>query len=121
MRDPRSGRRAEAFVARWLADTGWRLLARNLRTPYGEIDLLAVDPGGELVVVEVKARHPLSWLREEDALRPRQRARLGRALEWAAARRRWQGAMRVDLAAVELEGGRPRALAWFEDVETPAE
>ncbi len=117
MHDPAAGSRAERFVADQLTSSGWRLLAQNQRTPYGEVDLLAVDPQGELVVVEVKARHPLSWMREEDALRPRQRERLGRALEWLAGRRRWRGGMRVDLAAVELSGGQPIALAWFEDVE----
>ncbi len=117
MHDPASGPRAERFVADRLLLDGWQLLARNQRTPYGEIDLLGIDPRGELVVIEVKARHPLSWMRDEDALRPRQRERLGRALEWVARRRRWRGDMRVDLAGVELEGGRPVGLAWFEDVE----
>ncbi|MBL7008361.1 MAG: YraN family protein [Planctomycetes bacterium] len=117
MYDPASGPRAESFVADQLRAGGWRLLARNQRTPYGEVDILAVDPQGELVVVEVKARHPLSWMRDEDALRPAQRRRLGRALEWLAGRRCWRGGMRVDLAAVELQGGQPAALAWFEDVE----
>lgn len=112
-----AGRRAEAYVADHLRGAGWRVLARNLRSPFGEIDLLAIDPRGELVVVEVKARHPLSWARDEDALRPRQRERLGRALEWAARRRAWRSDMRVDLAAVELEGDRPIGLDWFEDVE----
>ena len=117
MPDPAAGRRAEDFVAAELAAEGWRLLARNLRTPCAEVDLLAVDPAGELVVVEVKARHPLSWMRQEDALRPHQRARLGRALEWIARRHAWRGAVRLDLAAVDLDGGRPVALERFSDVE----
>jgi putative endonuclease len=117
MPDPVAGRRAEDFVAAELAAEGWRLLARNLRTPCAEVDLLAVDPAGELVVVEVKARHPLSWMREEDALRPRQRARLGRALEWVARRRAWRGPVRIDLVAVDLAGGQPVSLVRFADVE----
>ena len=98
---------AEACVADGLEERGWQVVARNLRTRWAELDLLAIDPGGVLVAVEVKARHPLSWARGEEALRPRQRRRLARGLEGVASRRRWSGALRVDLAEVDLLGGRP--------------
>jgi Holliday junction resolvase-like predicted endonuclease len=98
---------AESYVADALEERGWRVVARNLRTPWGELDILGVDPDEVLVVVEVKARHPLSWARGEEALRPRQRRRLARAIEGVALRRGWPGALRVDLAEVDLLGGRP--------------
>jgi putative endonuclease len=50
----RLGGRAEELAARHLRRRGWRLLARNVRTRYGEIDLIALDRGA-LVFVEVKA------------------------------------------------------------------
>ncbi|HEY8425822.1 MAG TPA: YraN family protein [Limnochordales bacterium] len=50
------GRAAEAAAARYLAARGWRILARNARRRTGEIDLVAVDPHGVLVFVEVRAR-----------------------------------------------------------------
>lgn len=50
----RTGRRAEQLVARRLATAGWRILERNARTRYGELDLVALD-GSTLVFVEVKA------------------------------------------------------------------
>lgn len=112
------GRAAEAYAAAQLEQRGWRILGRNLRTPQGEIDLLAIA-GGVLVAVEVKARHPLSWAHGEDALRPAQRRRLGRALLWSAARLRWRGPARVDLAAVEWLGEQPcgfELLAGIEEV-----
>ncbi len=52
----RLGRRAERAAARHLKKHGYRIVARNLRSRLGEIDLLAerqVD--GAIVVVEVKA------------------------------------------------------------------
>ncbi len=50
------GARGERQAQRYLRQHGYRLLARNLRTPLGEIDLLAEDPAlGHLVIVEVKA------------------------------------------------------------------
>jgi putative endonuclease len=102
------GRRAEQFVADALTARGWRILGRNLRTPYAEVDLLALEPGGAWVVVEVKARHPLGFLREEDHLGPRQRRRLEAALQCLAegTRRR----LRLDLAVVQQAGG--QFLGW---------
>jgi putative endonuclease len=50
----RLGRRAEDLVASRLAGRGWRLIARNVRTRSGEIDLIGLD-GATLVFVEVKA------------------------------------------------------------------
>jgi putative endonuclease len=49
------GRRGEAMAAWYLRFRGWRILARRLKTPRGEIDLVARR--GKLVVfVEVKWR-----------------------------------------------------------------
>jgi putative endonuclease len=50
----RLGKRAEEIVVERLAAAGWRVVARNARTRYGEIDLIALD-GATLVFVEVKA------------------------------------------------------------------
>lgn len=51
----RGGRRAEALAAWWLRIKGWRILGRRMRTPYGEVDLVA-RRGRVLAFVEVKAR-----------------------------------------------------------------
>ena len=50
-----TGLLAEDAAARLFAARGARIVARNLRTPYAEIDLLA-EEDGTLVLVEVKAR-----------------------------------------------------------------
>ncbi len=49
-----TGRHAELIVADRLEAAGWRLLERNARTRYGELDLVAMD-GRVLVFIEVKA------------------------------------------------------------------
>ena len=54
-RAERGGRRAEAIAAWWLRLKGWRILARRVRTPVGEVDLVA-RRGKILAFVEVKAR-----------------------------------------------------------------
>jgi putative endonuclease len=55
--DPRHrlGRAAEDLAAKHLERLGLRVVARNHRTRYGEIDLIALD-AETLVFVEVKAR-----------------------------------------------------------------
>lgn len=96
---------AEEYVAAALAARGWMVLARNLRTPYAEVDLLAQDPRGALVIVEVKSRHPLSFLAGEDHLNFRQRRRLESALLWLAGRHPAPAGLRLDLAVVQQARG----------------
>ena len=54
-RAERGGRRAETLAAWWLRLKGWAILARRVRTPLGEVDLVA-RRGRVLAFVEVKAR-----------------------------------------------------------------
>ncbi|MEM6552046.1 MAG: YraN family protein [Planctomycetota bacterium] len=52
-----TGPRGEAIVARFLKRRGYRILQRNARNRFGEVDLLTLDPDQRtLVLVEVKAR-----------------------------------------------------------------
>ncbi len=51
----RQGRRGEALAAWYLRLTGWAILARRLKTPRGEIDLVA-RRGRTVAFVEVKWR-----------------------------------------------------------------
>jgi putative endonuclease len=49
------GKAAEARAAKYLESQGLRIVARNYRSRFGEIDLIAND-GATLVFVEVRAR-----------------------------------------------------------------
>lgn len=51
----KGGRRAETLAAWWLRLKGWTILARRVRTPVGEVDLIA-RRGRTIAFVEVKAR-----------------------------------------------------------------
>jgi putative endonuclease len=72
---------AEQRALELLRQRGWRLLARNWRCRWGELDLVMAKPG-RLLLVEVKGRRPASW---DDggraALLGMKRRRLSRA--WA--------------------------------------
>jgi putative endonuclease len=50
----RIGRAAEDLVAARLVAAGWKVIERNARSRYGELDIVALD-GSTLVFVEVKA------------------------------------------------------------------
>ena len=94
-----AGRRAEVWAALWLMAKGYRILGFRLRTPQGEIDLLA-QRGRVLAVVEVKQRASLQAALE--AVSDVQRERLRRAGRAIAARRPslQNLAVRLDLIAV---------------------
>ena len=86
----RTGRLAEARAAEHLGSLGYRILERNARTKYGELDIVALDRRA-LVFVEVKAaraggrvgpERPVLWVTPRKQLQVR---RLATA--WMAERR----------------------------------
>jgi putative endonuclease len=91
-----------------LERAGWRIVARNVRTASGEIDLIALE-GSTLVFVEVKAgrRDALSGPeRPAHAVGPRKQRRLRRlAREWLAQRRGPSGVSgyRFDVVGVSFD------------------
>ena len=79
----RRGRMSEWLAAGLLLAKGYRILGRRVRTPYGEIDLIAVR-GHRLAFVEVKRR--ATRLEAEAAITPRQAGRIARAAEFWVSR-----------------------------------
>lgn len=104
----RSGRDAEARAARWLEDRGWTILAQRVRTPAGEIDLVARGEG-LLAFVEVKWRLRAGDL--DEAIDERRLSRVAAAAEIAADRYLLPGEdMRVDVLLL-APGAPPRHIA----------
>lgn len=99
----RSGRRGEVLAALWLMLKGYRILGFRLRTPQGEIDLLAYRRG-VLAVVEVKRRSGL--IEALEAVTPQQRDRLRRAGAAIAARRPTLAGASVRLDLLALAPGK---------------
>lgn len=93
------GRLAEVVAAVWLMLKGYQILGFRLKTPYGEIDLLA-RRGRTLAVVEVKRRATVEIALA--AVGTKQRERLIRAARTLASRRAGlrQLALRLDLIAL---------------------
>ncbi len=101
------GAQGERIAAARLEAQGWTIEARNYRTRFGEIDLVARD-GEETVFVEVRTRRGEEYGTPEESLTRRKRARLTLAAqeylqERGAADRPW----RIDFAAVALQAEGP--------------
>ncbi len=73
LRAQASGLHAEAACSAALVAEGWTILGQRLRTPAGEVDLVA-EHNGMLAIIEVKHRPTLSDAAA--SLSARQRARL---------------------------------------------
>jgi putative endonuclease len=79
------GQRGEEAAARWYLAAGYRIVDRNWRGGAdGEIDIVALDPGGTTVVVcEVKTRSSVAFGRPEEAVTQVKQRRLRRlAARW---------------------------------------
>jgi putative endonuclease len=84
----RRGRLSEVAAAVLLLAKGYRILARRCRTPYGEIDLIAVR-GRRLAFIEVKRRPTRE--EAEAALSDYQGRRIVQAAEyWVERHRRYR-------------------------------
>ncbi|HFC96911.1 MAG TPA: YraN family protein [Thermosulfurimonas dismutans] len=109
LRDPKSfGREAEALAARYLRLRGYRILERNWRTRFGEIDLIA-EKADTLVFVEVKARRGRGkGLPEEAVTQAKKRKLLTLARAYLSSYRGKARRVRFDVLALEMAGGEPR-------------
>jgi putative endonuclease len=119
----RHGQIGERIAEEHLANRGFSIVARNYRTRYGELDLIAADDRA-LVFCEVKTR--LAGTRNGpagplEAIGPRKRERLRRmATQWLAespaAERPQRAALRFDAIGVTLTpAGRLLALDHLEN------
>ena len=98
-RNQRLGHWGEEAASTYLIEHGYEIIARNVRTPYGEIDLVAVTQD-ITVFVEVKARSSRSLGPPEIAVTPRkQKHMLASAAHYAQANGvdHWQ----IDVIAVQ--------------------
>ncbi|OXT01929.1 hypothetical protein B7H23_03010 [Notoacmeibacter marinus] len=93
------GARGETLAAWFLRLKGYRILGRNVRTPLGEIDIVA-KRGDVIAIVEVKARPTLYEAME--AVTPTAQRRIANAADlWLAKRRDARKlSIRFDIIAV---------------------
>lgn len=101
-----SGRLGEDAALRLLKKEGYKIIGRNFRSKFGEIDLIAIEKD-TLVFVEVKTR----WTREygypAEAVTPRKLRSIIKASEYfKLLNPRTPDLMRIDVVAIEVRNGR---------------
>ena len=107
-----AGRRGERLAGWWLRLKGWTILDRRVRTPAGEVDLIA-RKGSLIAFVEVKTRRTAAEL--DFAIDERRLARVAAAAEILMPRYAGPGDdIRIDVLLL-APGTRPRHIenAWI--------
>ena len=102
------GAAAEEAAEGHLRDAGYRIVARNVRTKGGELDIVALD-GETLCFIEIKARATAEYGRAIEAVGPQKQRRLARAAALFLARNRSDRPCRFDVLGLD----RNREGAWI--------
>lgn len=114
------GRWGEEQAARYLEGLGYHILARNLRTPYGEIDLVAYweeDNNPPLTLfVEVKTRRSRTFGYPEVSVSPIKQEHFRAAVQhFIQAHPEMRGDWRIDVIAVESYVSQSPQITHFEN------
>ncbi len=103
------GDRGERAAAKFLKRQGFRIVQRNYSTPWGELDIVALD-GTTIVFVEVKTRSSLVAGRPEEAVTLDKQKRLtNMALAYLKKHKLLEHSARFDVVAI----------VWPEDAREP--
>jgi putative endonuclease len=96
-----TGRRAEMLAAEWLMRQGLEIVDRNVRTPLGELDLIARE-GRTICVIEVRSRRSERFGTPEESVTAVKRQHIQRAALWYLRQQGWQERVscRFDVIAV---------------------
>ena len=109
------GKWGEEFAARYLCENGYTILARNVRTPYGEVDLIVLQtelPSGMsaikeepvIVFVEVKTRSSTKFGLPEDAITVRKQEHILAAAQFYLQENpNLEGDWRIDVVAIQRD------------------
>ncbi len=99
------GLRQEEKTSRHFKKLGWKLLDRNYRSRWGEIDLIFRDPKNQIVFMEVKFRASAEYGGGREAVRVKKQERIVKtALAYIRDRRLHGSDFRFDVAALTENG-----------------
>lgn len=97
------GREGEEIAVEYLKENGYRIVEKNYRSLFGEIDLIA-EKDGTIVFIEVKMRNTPYYGPPAAAIDMRKQRRLCRtALDYAFRRRLTDYPLRFDVVTIERD------------------
>lgn len=110
------GRWGEDAAAQYLLTNGYTILARNVHSAHGELDIVA-SKGGLLVFVEVKARSSHVFAYPEDSVTRRKQAYLlSNAEAYLQVHPESGDSWQLDVISVEGKPGGKAQIEHFENV-----
>lgn len=107
------GKWGEETAATWLAERGYEIIGQNIRTPYGEVDIIAKQKD-VTIFVEVKTLTSSKNFYPEQQITKRKREHMLNAAQHYAAENlinHW----RIDVLAIEGKPGNQTIVTHFEN------
>lgn len=97
----------EQLAEQFLKKQKYRIIGRNIRSPFGEIDIIA-EHRKTIVFIEVKTRRNAEFGFPEESVTENKRKKLGKLASWyLTTHRKFKTACRFDVLAIELTGAKP--------------
>jgi putative endonuclease len=109
------GTRGEQLAADYLAERGVSIIARNARTPYGELDLIGFH-AEILVFFEVKTRRTDTYGYPEESISSTKREHLAASAQaFVQGHPELPNQWRIDVIAIYMKRGQKPEFEWFEN------
>ena len=97
------GALAENFAVKFLSAYGYRIIDRNFRSRFGEIDIIALKDG-LLIFIEVKARWSLKFGKPEEAVTQSKIWKITRTAEYYSLMHpELPKSLRIEVVALEID------------------
>ena len=94
------GRNGEEIAAEYLRNNGYRIVEKNYKNRFGEIDVIAKD-GNTVVFIEVKTRNTPSYGTPSSAVDSKKQQRIGKvALTYLTKKGLTQHPVRFDVVSI---------------------
>jgi len=105
LRKKELGAKGEDVAIRYLKKRGYRIVERNYRVKFGEIDIIA-EQGDNLVFIEVKTRSDDTFGSPFDSVTRQKQKQLSKvALEYIGKRKLHQRPARFDVVGIQFQKG----------------
>jgi putative endonuclease len=109
------GNQGENLAAEYLTGRGVAMIGRNVRTKYGELDLIG-NCNGMTVVFEVKTRRTETYGFPEEAISQMKRKHLIASAEaYMQEHPELPNEWRIDVIAISLKSNKIPEIEWFEN------